>query len=464
MKRPNLLFIMYDQQRYDCVEMSGMNPVKTPNLARIADGGVFFEKAYTPIPVCVPARNALFSGRRPEAYGGLWNPHIVFPIHGMEDDCYSWTRDIRDSGYNTAYIGLWEADSHKQPSDYGFNSYIGRSDINKLVNEKHSGIQWKNGYFGEPSPIPLEHSYTHQVARLACEKLEELHEAGQPWYLHLDNPEPHLPCRPSAPFDTMYNPDELPAWGSIGETFENKPYIQHQQLINWELENRTWENDWKYTAAMYYGIISQYDDAVGRILNKLDELGETENTIIVYVTDHGDLCGGHRLIDKHYNMYEDITHVPMAVRWDGRIKPNRFTGFVSSMLDLPPTIMGLMGLPVPNGVFQGKDLSPELLAGDSSDGREYAVSTYNGQQFGLYCERMIVGEHYKYVWNLTDIDELYDLKNDPHELTNLIRNESLAPVLSELREKLYHELERCGDPIIRWNKAQLLSGRKLTDH
>jgi arylsulfatase A-like enzyme len=77
---------------------------------------------------------------------------------------------------------------------------------------------------------------------------------------------------------------------------------------------------------------------------------------------------------------------------------------------------------------------------------------------------MIVNERFKYVWNLTDIDELYDLKNDPHELTNLIRADSLTPVLSDLREKLYHELERCGDPIIRWNKAQLLSGRKLTVH
>lgn len=455
---------MYDQQRYDCVSMSDMKPIKTPNLERIANNGAFFERAYTPIPVCAPARNALFCGRRPESFGGLWNPHIVFPIHDMPQDCYSWTRSVRDSGYNTAYIGLWEADGNRPASHYGFDSFFGRADINKLINEKYPDVKYKNGFFGEPSPIPLEDAYTHQVARLAREKLGELAKDGRPWYLHLDSPEPHLPCRPSAPFDKMYDPDTLPPWGSLAETFENKPYIQRQQLINWELENRTWENGWKDTAAMYYGIVSQYDDAVGRILDKLEETGEIENTIIVYTTDHGDLGGGHRLIDKHYNMYEDITHVPLAIRWDGHIKPSRWRSFASNCLDLPPTLMGLLGIEVPEGVFQGKDMSRELLSGGEGDGRDFAVSTYNGQQFGLYCERMIVTENYKYVWNLTDIDELYDLKNDPNELKNLICEETLEETLAGLRAKLYDELKHCEDPIIRWNSGQLLRGRKLSAH
>lgn len=459
-KSPNILFIMYDQQRYDCLQMSKMFPVKTPNLARIADNGVYFEHAYTPIPVCVPAREALFTGKRPETLGGLWNPHIVFPTRQLPPDLYSWSRTIKESGYNTAYLGLWEFDCDRQPSYYGYDSYFGRADINRIINEKYPDVKYTNGYFGESNPIPLEDCYTHQVARLACEKLDELHSKGKPWYLHIDSPEPHLPCRPSAPFDTMYDPDLIEPWGSIGETFEGKPYIQKQQLINWELENRTWD-DWKKTVAMYYGMVSQIDDAVGRILDKLESIGEIENTIIVYTADHGDLGGGHRLIDKHYNMYEDICHVPLAIRWDGHIKPERYTGYVQHCLDIPPTLLSLLGLQLPENVFQGTDISSCLLEGKATDGRDHAVSTYNGQQFGLYCERMICNENYKYVWNLTDIDELYDLKNDPNELKNIIYDENLKETVADLRNKLYAELKRCGDPIIGWTSGQLLKNRKI---
>lgn len=457
--RPNILFIMYDQQRYDCVSMSGMNPVKTPNLERIADNGVYFEKAYTPIPVCTPARQALFTGKRPESYGGLWNPHIVFPIRSTPSDGYLWTRAVKDSGYNTAYVGLWEADSQKSPLDYGFDSFIGRGDINKIIAEKHPNVNYVNGYFGESNPVPLDDSYTHLTAKFACERIDELSKQDKPWYIHIDSPEPHLPCRPSAPFDTMYDPDDIPMWGSFGETFEGKPYIQKQQLINWELENRGWD-EWKHTVAYYYGTVSQYDNAVGRILDKLEETGEIENTIIIYTADHGDLGGGHRLIDKHCNMYEDICHVPLAIRWDGHIKPTRYTGHVHNCLDIAPTLLSLIGLEIPND-FQGVNLSAPLLNGVETDGRNYAVSTYNGQQFGLYCSRMICDSNYKYVWNLTDIDEFYDLQNDPHELTNLIYDEYKKQIIADMRVKLHAELKRCDDPILGWNSNQLLKNRKI---
>ena len=123
--------------------------------------------------------------------------------------------------------------------------------------------------------------------------------------------------------------------------------------------------------------------------------------------------------------------------------------------------MSLLGLDVPPDTFQGTDLSDLLIGGIADDGRDFAVSTYNGQQFGLFCERMICDGRYKYVWNLTDIDELYDLTEDPYELKNIIYDVSRSGVLKDLREKLYGELKRCGDPIIGWTKNQLLSGRKL---
>jgi len=462
MKKPNILYLTYDQQRYDCVSMSGKYPVKTPNLERIADNGVFFDHAYTPIPVCAPARQAIFSGKRPESFGGLWNPHIVFPVKMIPEDIglYSWTRALHDDGYKTAFIGSWEADDRHAPEFYGFEKYISKASINGEIAAKYPDVKYTNGFFGEPNPVPLEDSYTHRSARHVINTIEEFSSSGQPWYIHVDNPEPHLPCRPSAPFDTMYDPDEIPVWGGFYDNFENKPYIQRQQVINWELENRDWD-EWKHTVAYYYGTISQYDDSVGRILDKLEETGEIENTIIIYTTDHGDMCGSHRMIDKHYNMYEDICHVPLAIRYDGHINPGRYEGFVSNCLDVPPTIMYLVGINVPENAFHGTSLAATLLDGKTTDGRDFAVSTYNGQQFGLYCERMITDGHIKYIWNLTDTDELYDLDNDPYELKNIIKEPEYSEKLTEMRHKLYHELERCSDPIIGWTKNQLLLGRKL---
>ena len=459
-KRPNILLMTYDQQRYDCVSMSGIYPVSTPNLERIANNGVFFENAYTPIPVCAPARQAMMTGRRPEAHGGLWNPHIVFPVNMIPEGTYSWTRQLHDSGYSTAFIGTWEADDKHSPDYYGYSHFVSRGQINAEIAEKYPSVTYKNGYFGEANPVPLEDSYTHIAARHVIEKIDEYSALDEPWFIHMDNPEPHLPCRPSAPFDTMYDPDEVPVWGAFGETFEGKPYIQHQQLINWELEERGWDQ-WKHTVANYYGIISQYDNAVGRILDKLEQSGEIENTIIIYTTDHGDMCGSHRLIDKHYNLYQDICHIPLAIRWDGHIAVQRYTGFAHQCLDVPPTLMAMAGEAVPEGIFQGEDLSELLCKGIPTDGRDFAVSTYNGQQFGLFCERMICDGKYKYVWNLTDTDEFYDLSADPYELTNIIKNPETAETLAAMRIKLHDELKRCGDPIIGWTKNQLLLGRKL---
>lgn len=154
-KRPNILFIMYDQQRYDCVERANVFPVKTPNINRIADNGAFFENCYTPIPVCCPARQTLFVGKRPEAYGGLWNPHIVFPIRDTPE-CDRYTQRIKDSGYNTAYVGLWEADPVRTPLDYGFDTYVGRSDINKMISEKHPTSSTQTATSASPIPCRLK--------------------------------------------------------------------------------------------------------------------------------------------------------------------------------------------------------------------------------------------------------------------------------------------------------------------
>lgn len=250
--------------------------------------------------------------------------------------------------------------------------------------------------------------------------------------------------------------------GSFNDTFQNKPYIQRQQLFNWKVENYIWQ-DWSEIVARYYGVISQVDDAIGKVLNELKELGIEENTIVIYTADHGDMCGGHKMVDKHYILYDDVVRIPLIIKWPGVIKEKgKCDEFIYNFLDLPPTFLEILGIE-PKDFFQGKSILPILKGENIDDWRKEVVSTYNGQQFGLYTQRMIRNNKWKYIWNTTDIDELYDMENDPNELINLIHNEEYFETISDLRKKLYEELVSVKDGLVSspWLRDQLLQNRKL---
>lgn len=172
--------------------------------------------------------------------------------------------------------------------------------------------------------------------------------------------------------------------------------------------------------AGYYAVVSQCDDAIGLILNELDQSGMAEDTIVVYTSDHGDAAGSHRIMDKHYVMYEEEVRVPMLIRLPGT--PRCISEvWTSHFLDLGPTILDILGLKIPKQM-QGVSLVPEIEAamrGNSfakegtASNRSQIFSEYNGQQFGLYTQRMIRDDRFKYVWNPTDVDEFYNLIDDP---------------------------------------------------
>jgi len=262
----------------------------------------------------------------------------------------------------------------------------------------------------------------------------------------------------------MYDPAAIPPWPSFAETFEGKPYIQKQQLHSWGIEHFAWE-DWAPIVARYYGSVSEMDEAVGRVLAELDALGEAERTIVIFTADHGDMCGAHRMMDKHCIMYDDVLHVPLVVRWPGVVPAGAECGrFVYGFLDLAPTLSEIASLGGPEGGFHGRSLLPLLGGEEPGDWREAVVATYNGQQFGLYCQRMIRTGRWKYVWNPTDVDELYDLAEDPAELRNRIADPDLAETLAGLRRRLHDELAGFDGLLNGWTRRQLLDGKKLAGH
>jgi len=473
MGQPNILLIEADQHRYDCTPMAGHPLLRMPALERLAREGISFSHAFTPCPTCVPARQSLLCGQWPQTHGGLWNYGIGLPTRFFEEP--TWTEALAVSGYALGYVGKWEIHPTRGPTEYGFRQWINAKDYAAWREGRGLGALQPDSermeilrdkpvtrWFGGVDPAPVQQSRTHWYAERAIEMIRRYSEQGVPWHVRLDFEEPHLPCYPAGPYAQMYAPDDIPPWGSFAETFAGKPYIQRQQLVSWGIEDLTWR-EWSVYLSRYLGMLSQIDDAVGRVLAALDTMGLAENTLVIYTTDHGDNCGGHRLIDKHYVMYEDVVRVPLVLRWPG----NQAQGlardeFVSHALDLASTACEAAGLPIPNH-YQGRSLLPLCRGEQAADWRQDIVSTYNGAQFGLYMQRMLRDRRHKYVWNLTDVDELYDLENDPWELHNVVGHPAYAETLRGMRLRLLEHLAAQGDGAVRtdWTRKQLSEGRKL---
>jgi arylsulfatase A-like enzyme len=215
-------------------------------------------------------------------------------------------------------------------------------------------------------------------------------------------------------------------------------------LINWDIQDWTWER-WQPIVAKYYGEVSLLDHEIGRLLAELDNLGVSDDTIIVITTDHGDMNASHRMYDKGYSMYDEVYHVPMVVRWPGKTMPGSVCdAFVNHFCDLMPTLLETAGLPVP-GDIDGRSLVPVLEGRTPGDWRTEMYAEFHGMQWGLYPQRMIRNRRYKFVFNGQDPNELYDLENDPYEVHNVYLDPAYAAVREQFVEKLYQWNETTND-------------------
>ncbi len=462
MSRPNILLIHSDQHRYDCLGCNGHPFLRTPHLDRLAGEGIRFSHAFCPAPLCTPARSSLLSGQWSFRHGCIANSDTE-AFRPMPEGTPLFTTVLREAGYNLGYVGKWHVDPDRGPCDYGFDTYIAESDYAKW--REGAGLPpapRESGWLGEVDPhISPEQSRLAWGADRVIGLLEERADSGEPFFLRWDPSEPHLPNRVPEPYASLYPPDTIPEWTGFRETFVNKPYIQRQQLHTWGLQDWTWE-DWAPLVSRYLGEISLLDAQVGRVLEALKRSGAAENTWVVYASDHGDMCGSHRMIDKHFVMYDDVVRVPLIVRPPPGYRSGEICdAFISNAVDLAATFCEMAEVSCPE-TFQGRSLVPLLRdGGDDREARTDILSAYHGNQFGLYSQRMVRDRRWKYVWNATAEDELYDLENDPGELRNRAFDERVTGELSRLRGRLVAWMEETGDRLLNpWTRTQLAEGRR----
>jgi arylsulfatase A-like enzyme len=458
---PNILLIQSDQHRYDCLSANGHPLLQTPHLDRLAAEGVRFSHAFTPIPVCVPARNSLMHGNWPTDHLAIANKGTEAP-RPARDGLPAFTRVLRDAGYVLGHVGKWQVHPDRGPQAYGFHERIPVAGYETWrAGRGHPPTPREQGWFGELDPhIGPEDTRLAWGADQVIRLLERRATGDAPFFLQWDTNEPHLPNVLPEPFYSMYPPESIAPWPSFPDPLTGKPYIQGQQRRTWQIEGWTWR-EWAPVVSRYMGTVSLLDAQVGRLLGALDRLGLTQNTVVIYSTDHGDMCGGHGMVDKHMVMYDDILHVPLIVRWPGHATPGTTCdAFVSHAIDLATTFCALAGAQAPE-TFCGASLLP-LLSGEGDNKRQDILSMYHGNQFGLYSERALRDRRYKYVWNAAAEDELYDLALDPGELRNLATDPAYRHELDRLRHRLVAWMESIRDPLLNsWTRKQLIEGLSI---
>lgn len=456
MSKPNILFIMSDQHRYDCMAHTGHPLLQTPNFDRLAAEGAHFTHAFTPLPMCVPVRCSLLTGQWPSQHG---------VIHNFDGECFkpldpqgaSVPRVVTNAGYHSHHVGRWHVSKNHTPHDFGFQEYIPDWRYGKW--RQHHGIPAAprdHGSFGDADiHITPDQSSLAWHADQVMNILEKSQEDDDAFFIRWHMVEPHLPSRPPEPFASMYKPEDIKPWSGWPDDLQGKPYMQKQMRLGRGTEDVTWET-WARTVGLYLGDIAHLDQQIGRVLDKLDALGIAENTLVIYTADHGDMCGSHGMIDKHCIMYDDVVRVPLMMRWPENIQAGTVCDeFVVNAVDAPATWCAAAGIDIP-AFCSGQNLLDVLEHGS---GRADIFSTYHGNQFGNYSQRMLRDRRWKYVWNVGDVDELYDLENDPGELINLISDPQHAETLQHLRNRLVSWLEETDDVLNNpGNKQALRNG------
>lgn len=468
--RPNVLLLLTDQERADLVAPDGL-PVETPNIDRLREDGMWFESAYTPTSICTSARASLLTGLYPHAHGLLNNSHEADAIRtDLPEQLPTLGELLADGGYTNTYLGKWHVSHNHTPGDFGFR-YFGGSDYHHdnfdVAFEQYRESQGiripetdvEDRLYNEvgddgilvagTDPVPVEASRPYFLAERTINALERWCDSdSQPCFHRTDFLGPHHPYVVPEPYASMYDPEDIEPWGNYAETFDGKPRVHEQYLHYRGVDSFDWET-WAEAVAKYFGFMSLIDDQIGRILDALDEFGLSNKTAVVHTSDHGDLTGSHRLFNKGPMMYEETYRIPLVVRWPGVVDAGSRSDSFVRLHDLMPTFLEWAGIEPPEDIH-ARSIQPLLRGETPDDWPESTYGQYHGDEFGLYSQRMVRTDRYKFVYNGPDRNELYDLTADPHELRNLIDHPEYADVQTELEGRLADWMDAVDDSLRRW--------------
>lgn len=464
MEKPNLIYILADQLRYQSVGYAGDERAKTPNIDSLRGECMDLCNAVSGHPVCAPYRASLFTGKYTTGTGMVINEIRLHPGHR------SFAHVLNDGGYETAYIGKWhmyaaELGNHCDPE----NSFIPPGPDRLGFDGFFAAYNFHHNYYGAaayyhldtPEKIYCQGYEPDFQTDMAIEQMRRLSGGEKPFALFLSLGTPHDPWVPeNVPGEYMerfrdteftlpdnYLPDNDPyadAWARLSER-------ERRELPEW--------------MRVYYAMTANLDDNVGRLMEEIRRLGLDENSIIVFTSDHGELFGAHGRRAKNI-FYDEAVRVPFLMKWKGRIPENGRCGICLNTVDIMPTLLSMMGLPAPETV-EGGDYSGCILGEEDASGPDGALMMGTGAT-AIFEDghewRGFRTERYTYAVYRADKSELlFDNLSDPLQMRNLAGDPAYGGLKEGLRNRMYAKMEGIGDTFeaCSWYEKNRVKDRRI---
>lgn len=501
-RRPNILLITSDQQHWDT--LGATNPlIQTPHLDRLCREGTRFTRAYCNNPVCSPSRATLLTGQYP-SWHGCWTIGVKLaedvptigqylgqagyattlvgkahfqPLRSDPPEQESWEclPKLRDLEFWRAFTGPWYGFERVELArNHADEPWVGQHYA--LWMEKNGLTDWP-AYFNEVNPdtgnprppsrrhtweLPQEFHYSTWTAERSIAAIERAHDTNQPFFLWASFHDPHPPYLVPEPWASLYDPNDMQIGRPLdppllpGELDALPPHFaltqqERPDFSAWREtpfanhgfhSHRVDEQTMRKNIAVYYGMISFLDQQIGRILDRLDDLGLTNDTLVVFSTDHGHFLGQHGLTAKGPFHYEDLLKLPFVVRWPGGGVPaGAVRDSLQALIDLPSTFLSAAGVPVP-GAMQGVNQLP-VWTGAAPSARNDVIVEFRHQPTTVHLRTYIEARYKLTVYRDRPYGELFDLGDDPHERANRWSDPAYAATKANLFQRFLHaELRR----------------------
>ncbi|HEY3340885.1 MAG TPA: sulfatase-like hydrolase/transferase [Anaerolineae bacterium] len=445
-KQPNVIICMCDQLRAFEVGCYGNPVIRTPHIDQLAREGVRFETAVTNNPVCMPARSCLLSGQYSRTCTGNLGNTIELNAQGQaylpeypseirtQLPGPTLAEQLKAVGYTTALIGKW----HVQPAPHlvGFDQAV-----YPRVHHRYTGQTFvENDGAGA---VVAGYSVEYEADRVA-QYLRAPRE--QPFFLFYNISPPHMPVGDApAKYLTMYSPDEVPLRPNT-IVDGRLAYDEHWfKIYLWDFlyyqEHLPYTRqlppgfDLRHLTALYYGMTTWVDDMLGRMMAELQTNGLADNTIVVFISDHGDNLGSHHTFNKE-SLREESIRIPLIFHAPHRVNPHVDQSHVAQIIDVMPTLLDLCGAELP-ATLQGRSLAPLLNGAQQTVGDRHAYIETSGGQIGVrtptHLYGLQLGEDRQ---PGTSTAWFYDLRDDPFEMNNLAPQDAQAGLTAELRARL----------------------------
>ena len=449
-RRPNVLFILTDDQRWDAIGLGGSRHLKTPHIDRLGREGVYFKNTFCTTSLCSPSRATILSGLYAHAHGVV-NNFTEYP-----ETLQSFPRVLQSEGYDTAYVGKWHMGEQNDNPRPGFNWF---------VTHKGQGQYFDTEFnFNGQKREAIKGYYTHVVTDLAEEWLGRPRD-GRPWLLMIGHKAPHSFYVPEPKYEHAFDDVRIP-YPETAFRLDDKPVWIRERLHTWHgIYGPLFEwrkkfpddspeavKDFEAMTRAYWGTLISVDDSVGRIYRLLEQRGELDNTVIVFTSDNGLLNGEHGMVDKR-TMHEPSIRVPLVVRYPGLVPPGQPEVVEQQVLtaDMAPSLLELCGAPALKEIH-GRSWVRLVQQGDPAWRRSWFYYYNYEKQFPYTPNvRGVRTDEWKYIHyphgdGAPDrhMAELYHVASDPEERRNLIGEQQHTGVVKELQAELTQLMQQAG--------------------